>query len=136
MKKLLRTLFLTLFAISLIACAKEPAVESITAPDLAALIATGDAPLILDVRTPKEFSAGHIPGAVNIPHTELEDRIAELSGSKNNTIVVHCRSGGRATTADEILQRLGFSHVIELEGHMLGWEKGDYPVERPTRDAG
>jgi len=93
MKKLLRIVVFTMFFIGLVACAKEPTVESITAPDLAALIAAADAPLILDVRTQKEFSAGHIPGAVNIPHTELEDRIAELSNRKNQTIVLHCRSG-------------------------------------------
>jgi len=135
MKKLLRIVVLTLLTIGLVACAKEPTDESITTSNLAALIAAGDAPLILDVRTRKEFSDGHIPGAVNIPHTELEARIAELNGNQNNTIVLHCRSGRRAVTADEILQRMGFGNVIELEGHMLEWRKHNYPVQTPTDGA-
>jgi len=129
MKKLLQILALTLFAVGFIACSQEPAAESISASDLDALITSGNAPYILDVRTQKEFADGHIPGAVNIPHTELENRIAELSDQKNNTIVVHCRSGKRAATAEEILRRNGFSKVTDLEGHMLGWESGGHPVE-------
>ncbi len=130
MKKLPRFLAITFFAITLAACTQEPIGElSVTAADLAAMISGGDAPFILDVRTKKEFDDGHIPGAVNISHTELEERIAELSGRENEMIVLHCRSGKRAETADEILRRYGFSKITELEGHMLGWEEGGHPVE-------
>lgn len=128
MKKLLQIFAIALFAISLIACAQESTGESITASDLDALISSGNAPFILDVRSEKEFADGHIPGAINIPHTQLETRIAELNDQKSNTIVLHCRSGGRAATADEILRRNGFTQITELEGHMLGWEKGGYPT--------
>jgi rhodanese-related sulfurtransferase len=127
---------LALLSISPIACVQEPVGEaSITAFDLDALIVAGDAPIILDVRTKKEFAEGHIPGAVNIPHTELEARIAELDDHKNNTIVLHCRSGQRAVTADEILRGNGFIKITELEGHMLGWEADGHPVERPANTA-
>jgi len=130
MKKLPLIIALALFTVGLIACTPEPvSEESITASNLAALIVAGDAPFVLDVRTQKEFAGGHIPGAVNIPHTELEDRIAELGGHKNDTIVLHCRSGRRAVTADEILRRNGFANITELEGHMLGWEADGHPVE-------
>ena len=129
MKKLLQIFALTLFATVLIACAQEPAAEAISAADLDALIAAGDAPFILDVRSEKEFSSGHIPGAINIPHTQLEGRLAELSNQKNELIVLHCRSGARADTADEILRRNGFTQITELDGHMLGWEKGGHPVD-------
>ena len=128
MKKII-FLIVTLFVVSLVACTQKPAAESITAADLDALITSGNAPFILDVRTQKEFSDGHIPGAVNIPHTELESRIAELSGQKNSTIVLHCRSGARATTADKILRDNGFTRITELDGHMLGWQAGGHPVE-------
>lgn len=122
----------TLLIVSLAACSQEPAADSITAADLDALITSGNAPFILDVRTRKEFSEGHIPGAVNIPHTELESRIAELNDQKNNTIVLHCRSGARATTADKILRSNGFTQITELDGHMMGWQAGGHPVEPPT----
>ncbi len=130
MKKLPLIIALALFTVGLIACTPEPvSEESITASNLAALIVAGDAPFALDVRTQKEFAGGHIPGAVNIPHTELEDRIAELGDHKNDTIVLYCRSGRRAATADEILRRNGFANITELEGHMLGWEADGHPVE-------
>jgi hypothetical protein len=64
--------------------------------ELAARIEAGTAPLILDVRTPEEYAAEHIPGAVNISHTELAGRLAELDAYKNKEIVVHCRSGAMA----------------------------------------
>ena len=130
MKKII-FLIAALFVVSLVACSQEPAAESITAADLDALITSGNAPFILDVRTQKEFAAGHIPGAANIPHTELESRIAELSDQKNSTIVLHCRSGARAATADKILRDNGFTRITELDGHMLGWQAGGHPVEPP-----
>lgn len=133
MKKLLWITALTLFTLSFTACANEAGsqstVESITASDLATLIAANDAPFILDVRTEKEFAAGHVPGAVNIPHTELEARLAELNDQQDDTIIVYCRSGKRAGMAEEKLQQNGFTKISDLDGHMLGWEKGGHPVE-------
>ena len=130
MNNLPRIIAIAFFTITLAAFAKEPIGElSVTAAELAAMISGGDAPFILDVRTKQEYDAGHIPGAVNISHTELEERIAELTGQKNDTIVLHCRSGKRAQTADEILHRNGFTKITELEGHMLGWEEDGHPVE-------
>jgi phage shock protein E len=133
MKKLFLITALTLLTITLAACAKEPdnqsTVESIKASDLATLIAANDAPFILDVRTQKEFAAGHVPGAVNIPHTELEARLAELNDHQDDTIIVYCRSGKRAGMAEEKLQQNGFTEISDLDGHMLGWEKDGHPVE-------
>jgi len=133
MKKLLWITALTLLTLSFTACANEAdsqsTVETITASDLATLIAANDAPFILDVRTENEFSAGHIPGAVNIPHTELEARLAELDAHKNDTIIVYCRSGKRAGMAEEKLQHNGYTKISDLDGHMLGWEKGGHPVK-------
>jgi phage shock protein E len=133
MKKLFLITALTLLTITLAACAKEPgnqpSVESIKASDLATLIAANDAPFILDVRTQKEFAAGHVPGAVNIPHTELEARLAELNDHQDDTIIVYCRSGKRAGMAEEKLQQNGFTEISDLDGHMLGWEKDGHPVE-------
>ena len=119
-----------LLSLLLVACAPEPpAGPSIAAPELAARIAANDAPFILDVRTDGEFKDGHVPGAVHIPHTALEERIAELTVDKDEPIVVYCRTGGRAGMATEILTAQGFTGVIELEGHMQGWNKAGLPVE-------
>ncbi len=70
--------------------------------------------LILDVRTPQEFSANHLPGAINLPLAELESRISTVAPAKNQPIVVHCQSGGRSTTAKAKLDQLGYTQVRNL----------------------
>lgn len=86
--------------------------------------------LILDVRSPEEFAAGHVPHAINIPHTEIQQNIERLLGYKDKTVVVYCRSGYRAGKAGNILVENGFSEVQHLEGDMLGWEKSGNPIEK------
>ncbi len=121
---------LTLFLATLIfACSPEPPVSnSITGTELAARLADNDPPLILDVRTEKEFASGHIPGAVNIPHLQLAERISELPADTGTEIVVHCRSGKRAADAEAVLEAAGYSAVRDLDGHMLAWSGAGLPV--------
>ncbi len=84
--------------------------------------------LILDVRTPEEFLAGRVPGAINIPHTELSQQIDKLSHYKNTPIVVYCRSGRRASIANGILVDAGFQQLLHLEGDIIAWEAGNFPL--------
>jgi len=112
----------------------EKADDVIASSELAARIESGSAPLILDVRTAEEYSAGHIPNAVNITHTELSDRLAELEAFKNEEIVVHCKSGKRALLAEKVLLQAGFTQVRDLEGHMLQWQENGYPLD--SEDSG
>ena len=76
------------------------------APDaLVERLAWGDQSLVvLDVRTPEEYAAGHVVGARNIPHTEIVARIAELAGARDRDLVVYCRSGRRSELALEALR--------------------------------
>ncbi len=75
--------------------------------------------LLLDVRTPGEYAAGHISNAVNIPVHELKVRHREL-GSKDGRIVVYCRSGARSARSARILRDAGFTAVRDL-GAMSNW---------------
>jgi phage shock protein E len=86
--------------------------------------------LILDVRTPEEFSAGHVPGAVNIPHTEVTQQLEKLAGRENRPIVVYCKSGRRAAIALDVLAKAGFTRLLHLEGDMDGWRAGGFPLEK------
>lgn len=115
----------------LLACAGSdaPPAATITPEELASRIEAGTAPLVLDVRTPQEYEAGHIPGAVLIPHDQLASRIGELAGHENDEIVVHCKSGRRAAMAEEVLRGAGFTQVEDLKGHMLAWQEGGYPTQ-------
>ncbi len=84
--------------------------------------------VVLDVRTPREFNAGHIEGAINISHNTISNNLAILDKYKNKTVVVHCRSGMRALSAEKVLKKNGFSNLRHLEGDMLGWVKAKLPL--------
>ncbi|TQF15109.1 rhodanese-like domain-containing protein [Myxococcus llanfairpwllgwyngyllgogerychwyrndrobwllllantysiliogogogochensis] len=75
---------------------------------------------LVDVRTPEEFAAGHLPGAVNIPVDDLSQRLQEL-GPPENPLVIYCRSGGRSARAEKLLKEQGFQQVLNL-GPMSTWE--------------
>jgi rhodanese-related sulfurtransferase len=128
------------FAIGLLALASLASAAVLSAETPPAAIASDqlvqqmekkDANLVLlDVRTPEEFAAGHIPGAVNIPHDQLPNRLAELAGAKNKEVVVYCRSGRRSAIAQETLSKQGFTSVKHLEGDMLKWEADKRPTQK------
>lgn len=91
-------------------------------PDLAGaearrLVAEGAK--LVDVRTPGEFAAGHIPGAINIPLHELPRRLADL-GAEHGTIILYCASGARSGQAKRILHAKGYSNAKNL-GPMSAW---------------
>jgi len=88
----------------------------------------GDNDVILDVRSPGEFSEGHIPGAVNTPHEEVGSIADELKTS--GTVYVHCKMGGRAKMASETLVGLGLTNIVCVgNGGMQRWREMGWPVE-------
>jgi rhodanese-related sulfurtransferase len=111
------------------ACAEDPPAATITAPDLAARIADASAPMVLDVRSAQEFASGHVPGAVNVPHGELANRLTSLDLAPGDEIVVYCESGRRAGTAEESLRSAGFTSVRHLEGDMSAWRESGLPCD-------
>lgn len=78
-----------------------------------------DGARLVDVRTPAEFAAGHIDGAVNIPVQQLDARLHELQ-PKDRPLVVYCRSGHRSGNAARLLKSAGFPAVHDL-GPMSRW---------------
>ena len=97
------------------------AVPSIPAAALEPRLATSTARLLLDVRTPAEYAAGHLPGARLIPHDQLAQRLTELAATQDQEVIVYCRSGRRAAQAIDTLTRAGFSHVAHLQGDYQRW---------------
>ena len=111
-------------------CQQTPATpSSIAAQELAKRIASGSAPVIVDVRTPAEFATGHIPRAINIPQDVLATHLAEIPGTKSTEVVVHCQGGGRAAAAEKILVQEGYTDIRDLQGHFGGWVRQGLPVE-------
>jgi rhodanese-related sulfurtransferase len=84
---------------------------------------------VLDVRAPEEYAAGHVPGAVNIPHDQIAARLAEVP--KDRDVVLYCRSGRRAAMAGEVLSGNGYTRLQHLEGDIVGWQEKQRPVEVP-----
>lgn len=93
-------------------------------------------PLVLDVRRDDEFAAGHVPGAVHIPHDRLAARLAELRGAEDREVVVYCRSGRRAASALETLRNAGFRRLVHLRGDYLGWAEAQAAGELAERPRG
>jgi phage shock protein E len=85
--------------------------------DARALVERGA--LLVDVRTPEEFAAGHLPGAINVPVDEIDRRASEL-GDPHRSVVLYCRSGRRSARAAELLGKRGFTAVRNL-GPMSAW---------------
>ena len=85
---------------------------------------------VLDVRTAKEFAAGHLPGATNIDVNgpDFEQKLAALDKSK--TYLVHCAAGGRSARACGKMSQLNFSSLYNLQGGFRAWEKAGKPVEK------
>ncbi len=78
------------------------------AVDLKSIIDEGA--FLVDVRTPGEFSSGHVKGSVNIPLDSVTQQLAKFKGKKN--IIVFCRSGNRSGQAKSILEQNGFTNVV------------------------
>ena len=102
---------------------------TISQQELLALMASPSSKtVVLDVRTAEEFAEGHIKGAINISHEQINDNLAKILAYKDHTVVVHCRSGRRAVSAENDLRAAGFSDLRHLEGDMKGWQAADLPL--------
>lgn len=117
-----RTLLLVLLLLpGITVYAETPSVGVISAADLSQRLQESRAPVILDVRTPREYLSGHIRGALNVSHDELERRLGELPRDKSSEIVVYCQSGRRAAIAEKILVEKGYTNIKDLAGHWQNW---------------
>ena len=130
MPKRIRLAPLFALALSLGAAARaaDPVAPSISPQELQTRMAKGDAPLVVDVRTPEEFRAGHIPGAINVPHDQVAARAAELSGEHG--VAMYCMKGPRARLGEQALERAGVEDVLHVEGGFSAWQAAGLPVEK------
>ena len=100
-------------------------------PDaLNAATVSGTAPAVLDVRTPAEYAAGHVRGAINIPFHEVGRRVGDLAALRERPLVVYCGHGPRAWLAGEALRWRGYARVTYLQGHMAAWRRAGLREER------
>ena len=110
---------------------KEFGYRMITPLETEALLKQQPDVVVLDIRTPEEFNAGHIAGAVNIDYfaADFADRIAGLDPAK--TYVLHCKSGGRSDRSLPLLRASNITNVHHLEAGFDGWKAAGLPTARP-----
>ena len=129
MKPTLSTLVLALFCVGCqaekekaVVPASEPEVQYVDAAQAAALLKS-ETLTVIDVRTPAEFDAGHVEGALNIDFkgTGFAEQLANLD--PGITYLVHCASGGRSTAALEVFEAAGLKRIYHLDGGYNGWKE-------------
>lgn len=112
--------------------ATQKHVRTIGMEEYRTLVDNPGSALIVDVREPEEFAAGHVPGAINIPRGLISSQIWTLVGpsekaDKDRPIILQCRSGKRAALAAQTLEELGFTHTTAVIMGLDAWEQAGNP---------
>jgi hydroxyacylglutathione hydrolase len=100
-------------------------IERITPVDLEASLASSHPPLVVDVRSPKEWNEKHLPGSLNLPLNRLGNATRIPRG---RSLVVHCAAGYRSAIAASLLKREGITEVTDLIGGLGAWQAAKLPV--------
>ena len=119
MKRIILAVSVALMLVSLlVGCNSNSknAYEQITPAEAKALMDSEDGYIILDVRTPEEFAAGHIAGAILIPDYEIGEKAESILTDKEQLILVYCRSDRRSKNAANALATLGYTNIKEFGG--------------------
>jgi rhodanese-related sulfurtransferase len=115
---------LTALLLTLTACG--PGFKTVSVQDLHA--ASEPNRIVLDVRTPSEYAAGHIAGARLLPLSELPSRLDEVP--TDQPVYVYCHSGNRSKQASEILAKAGKKDIRDVRGGILAWQAAGYGTTR------
>jgi len=130
-------------------------IKRISPEEAKRLLDSGDGYAYVDVRTVKEFDAGHVPGAKNIPVLELDPsgrmqfnprfvEVIEAKFPKDSKLIIGCQKGGRSLRAAQILLEAGYAKAVEMRGgfggetdpfgrHTFpGWEPSGFPTTRES----
>ena len=87
-----------------------------------------DGAVVIDVRDAGEFSQGHIVDAINVPHSAIAGRLAELGKYKEKPVVLACKMGQHAGSAGTVLRKAGFGNVARLRGGVAEWRNQNLPL--------
>lgn len=128
--KSLFSFVMALAIFSFIHVASAADAKNISIDEAAKLVKTDTNIVVLDVRTPKEFEAGHIKGATNINFNDKDfaKRIAALD--KNKTYIIHCAAGGRSGKACEQAKAMDFKNMLHMNQGFNAWKEAGKPIEK------
>ncbi len=138
MRKLIIGFMVVVLAAAFAGCANEPTntatgqiIEEISAAEAYAMVQSnvGKADfVILDVRTPSEFAAGHLAGAIMIDFNAGNFRAEVDKLDKDKRYLVYCRTSNRSGQAVAVMKDLGFKEVYDMDGGIVAWEAAGYPT--------
>ena len=98
----------------------------VTVEEAKSLVESNVSLIIVDVRTREEYDSGHIEGAILIPVSELEGRITELS--KEEELLIYCRTGNRSSNSVNILKANGYTKIFHMNDGIIAWIQAGYPT--------
>jgi len=98
----------------------------VTVEEAKSLIESDSSLIILDVRTREEYDSGHIEGTILIPVSELEDRLDEIS--KEEELLIYCRTGNRSSNSVNILKANGYTKIFHMNDGIIAWIQAGYPT--------
>jgi rhodanese-related sulfurtransferase len=108
----------------------KSAIKTVSAADVKEAIDKKEKAVFLDVRDPGEYSAGHLPGAINVSRGTLEFAVWGKLPDQSAKIYVYCKTAGRSTLATKTLNDLGYKNAVLMDAQFEDWIKAGYPVER------
>lgn len=124
-----RAIVFLVFILALIIDLKAQMVEDVDAVKFRDLISKGNM-ILLDVRTPGEYSRGHIQGstAINIADRDFASKVSMLQ--KDKTILIYCLTGSRSSAGAAYMSRMGFTKIYNLQRGIMDWSRQGFPVEQ------
>lgn len=115
MKNICLALFILILSSSCI-FSKGEGYKRISMDEAKTLMEKEEGYILLDVRTKGEYESGYIPGAINIPLSDIDEKIISFLPDKSQMIFVYCRSGNRSREASDKLSKLGYTNILEIGG--------------------
>jgi len=105
-----------------------PSIQQITAEKVLEALNKKQTFFLLDVRTTEEYNKGKIEGSINLPVSEVQNKISTLIPDKNKVIFVYCLSGSRSDMATAVMTALGYTNVFSMTNGLLMWRSKKYPL--------
>jgi len=106
----------------------ESPAKYVVVEDLERLLKEDSAVMLIDARTAEEFDEGHIPGAINVPVTDLTEFARNLPDTSDGPVITMCGSTGRGEKAAAILESQALEDVLVLDGGLKAWKDASLPV--------
>lgn len=106
----------------------QPKVPQIDASDVKTALDEHKDVIIVDVRTPGEYSKGRIPNSINIPLDELPSTIAKKIPNTSSVLYVYCMSGSRSAAAVNELLKMGYTQAMDMKSGLLSWRAKGFPL--------